>query len=127
VKVLADGVEVFDVLIDFERKDRFREVSTSSGLKESGVGKQFSNPYQLCLGPAPAGYELAQGTVVMRLTGDRRCDAWATCRIVRADDAAVCMEFSLQGHDEGGVSPVGLSEAHLQASYRLLATKPTLE
>jgi hypothetical protein len=102
-----------------------REVS--SGARDSGRLKSFSNPYQLCLGPAPAGYSLVPGSDEFWLTGDRRCGAWSSCEVARRDNTDVCWSFRLQGHDEFLFNDgIRQSEGHLRARYALRESEPVL-
>lgn len=88
-----------------------------SGAKASGHGGDFSEPYALCLGPAPRQYTLVPESIRFWLTGDRTCGDWSHCNRVAADDSDVCYSFSLQGHSEDGSARN--SEGHLRAEYKL--------
>jgi hypothetical protein len=69
-----------------------------SGPQISGAGSNFSQPYDLCSGPPPAGYVIKSNRFM--LAGDRQCGRWATCKETRNEATKVCWQFSLQGHEE---------------------------
>jgi hypothetical protein len=71
----------------------------SSGSKTSGSGASYSEEYLISYS-APAGEKIKSHS--LQLVGDRRCGAWATCRVITATDTLVVYGFSLQGHNEGG-------------------------
>src|ERR1700754_2533431 len=98
-----------------------------SGDKPSGIKKDFSPPYELCLGAAPAPYTLVAESVRFWLTGDRSCGAWSTCDWTKRDDTNVCFRFTLQGHDELFLNDgVRMSEGHVSAEYQLIRQPPRL-
>ena len=70
----------------------------SSGPKTSGSGAAFSEEYRI-EAHAPAGKKIISHH--LELGGDRRCNAWSTCRVIVATDTLVVYGFSLQGHNEG--------------------------
>jgi hypothetical protein len=127
---LVEGQEVFSLGFELQAKQAVENRETSSGNRSSGQADQWSQPYTLCLGPAPAGYTLDVNSAEYFLTGDRRCGAWAECRWLQRDDANVCFEFKLQGHNEFSamVDRLGVrdSEGHLRARYRLVPGTPRL-
>lgn len=75
-------------------------VQVTSGKKNSGAGAAFSEEY-LIQYAAPEGKRISKHS--LHLTGDRRCGAWATCRVITATPTLVVYGFSLQGHNEGGI------------------------
>jgi hypothetical protein len=70
----------------------------SSGPKASGLGANYSEWYELCSEPPPAGYTIR--TVQFVLEGDRSCGAWAECQETKRTSNSVCWKFRLQGHSE---------------------------
>jgi len=92
-------------------------VEVSSGPKPSGIGKDWSDWYQVRIGAAPAGYTIEKAD--FWLSGDRACNAWAECKELSKDDAQVVWQFRLQGHDEWGAPKQANSEGHLRATYNL--------
>jgi hypothetical protein len=106
-------------------------VEQSSGNRASGRGKDFSGIYSVCAAaPAPGNY----GYVTSKywLTGDRACGAWSTCTgKIDPSGKEFCLEFTLQGHDEclgpfANCNPTRDSEGHVQATFRLIPSTPTL-
>jgi hypothetical protein len=91
-------------------------VEVSSGPKPSGIGKDWSEWYQVRIGAAPAGYTIEK--VDFWLSGDRACNAWAECKELSKDDAQTLWQFRLQGHDEWGAPRQANSEGHLRATYK---------
>lgn len=85
-----------------------------SGPKESGIGKEFSSPYQLCATlPEGAGRIT---NIQFRLQGDRVCGDWARCSQASLDSRRVCWNFELQGHEEDRSSR-RTSEGVLSVTY----------
>jgi hypothetical protein len=106
-------------------------VEQSSGNKPSGRGKDFSGIYSVCAkAPSPGNYVHASNKYW--LTGDRACEAWSTCAgRLDPNGKELCMEFTLQGHDEclgpfANCNPTRDSEGHVQATFRLIPSTPTL-
>lgn len=126
IAFLSNNKEIFGVDIVAQVSEAEVKISRSSGLKPSGAGKSFSTPYQFCLGAAPEGYSLVENSIDYSLAGDRRCGSWATCKLVRADNSGVCLEFTLQGHDEAAPE-IRESEGLISAKYKLNFVEPKLE
>lgn len=75
------------------------EVKTySSGGRPSGQSDQFSEWYELCNDPEPAGWTIETSSFV--LTGDRQCNAWSECKLTQNTPTKVCWQFRMQGHSE---------------------------
>lgn len=130
----SNGTEIAKIILEYDVREPEVIRTASSGMKPSGRGSEFSPPYQVCIGAAPAGYTLIRDSLSYRLTGDRSCGEWAKCQVTAADDTRVCMDFSLQGHNEQGVLGalggdwgVRESEAHISARYRLLVQPVAFE
>jgi len=70
----------------------------SSGSKPSGPGAGFSEWYELCNDPQPAGWTVSESSFT--LTGDRQCNAWSECKQTTNEPTKVCWEFRMQGHSE---------------------------
>jgi hypothetical protein len=106
-------------------------VEQSSGSKPSGQGKNFSSIYSVCA-TAPSPGNCVYSSNKYWLTGDRECNAWSTCRgTIDPNGKQFCMEFTLQGHDEclgpfANCNPTRDSEGHVQATFRLIPSTPTL-
>ena len=90
-------------------------VTADSGVKTSGVGKDWSNWYQLGIGRAPSGYTVNKAE--FWLTGDRSCGVLAECREVQRNDQQVLWEFRLEGNDDGKAR-IASSEGHIRVAYR---------
>jgi hypothetical protein len=89
-------------------------LTVRSGPKESGIGKEFSSPYQLCATlPVGAGRIT---NIQFRLEGDRVCGDWARCSQASLDSRHVCWNFELQGHEEDRSSR-RTSEGVLSVTY----------
>jgi hypothetical protein len=86
-----------------------------SGMKPSGIGKAFSVWYEIRTEPAPDGYILQSSSLA--LEGDRRCGAWAECKLLRSDTMSATWAFSLQGHDEDFFKKPRESEGVLTAVF----------
>jgi len=69
-----------------------------SGAKVSGPSSQWSDWYELCSDPLPAGYEIIMED--FDLSGDRTCGSWAECYKSKSGPDKVCYSFRMQGHDE---------------------------
>lgn len=91
-------------------------VSANSGVKSSGIGKNWSDWYPLGTGKAPQGYTVWKAE--FWLTGDRRCGDLAECREVERSDQRVLWEFRLQGNDTDDLAKVATSQAHIRVTYR---------
>lgn len=91
-------------------------VTADSGMKSSGVGKNWSDWYPLGTGKAPAGYTVWKAE--FWLTGDRTCGDSAECREVERSDQRVLWEFRLRGNDTDQLAKVATSEAHIRVTYR---------
>jgi hypothetical protein len=91
-------------------------VTADSGVKSSGVGKNWSGWYQLGTGKAPQGYTVMK--TEFWLTGDRKCGEFAECQEVEKSDQQVLWEFRFQGNETGGMAKVVTSEAHIRVTYR---------
>jgi hypothetical protein len=91
-------------------------VSADSGVKTSGIGKNWSRWYRLGVGKAPTGYTVRKAE--FWLTGDRTCDVSAECREVLRNDGQVLWEFRLQGNDDDRVPRTAFSEGHIRVTYR---------
>jgi len=87
-------------------------VIADSGIKPSGVGKNWSDWYRLRVGNAPEGYTLWR--VEFWLTGDRSCGNKSECREIVGSDKEILWEFRFQGDDKGAVH----SEGHIRVTYR---------
>lgn len=106
-------------------------VEKSSGKKPSGRGKDYSDVYSLCAdAPTPGNYIHVSNR--FWLTGDRECGSWSSCnRTVDPAGKQVCMQFTLQGHDEclgpfANCAATRDSEGHIQATFRLVPSTPAL-
>lgn len=127
ITFLSNGVEVASITISYEPLAPRVTREAHSGPRLSGVKKAFSPPYEFCLGPAPAHYTLIAESARFWLTGDRSCGSWSSCDWTRRDDANLCFQFTLQGHDEFPFDDgVRQSEGHLSADYRLVRAQPRL-
>jgi len=91
-------------------------VTADSGLKSSGIGKNWSDWYTLGTGKAPQGYTVWK--TEFWLTGDRSCGDSAECREVERSDQRVLWEFRLQGNERDDSAKVAISEAHIRVTYR---------
>ena len=80
----------------------------------SGAGTNFSGWYELCSGPLPVGATITNAT--FHLSGDRSCGGWANCEQLSRTATRVCWRFQMQGHNERGAAPVGISQGHLEVS-----------
>jgi hypothetical protein len=106
-------------------------VTTSSGGKPSGRGKDFSGVYAFCA-DAPTSGNYVHESNRFWLTGDRECNAWSSCeRTIDPAAKQVCMQFTLQGHDEclgplANCNAARDSEGHIEAKFRLVPSTPTL-
>jgi hypothetical protein len=87
----------------------------SSGPKASGLGANWSSPYELCSEPPPAGYTI--GSVEFSLRGDRSCGAWSECAESRRTADRVCWTFRLQGHNEWFPPREAFSEGILKVTF----------
>ena len=96
-----------------------------SGPQISGVGKNFSAPYDLCSGDPPSGYVIKSNRFL--LAGDRQCGRWASCRMTRNEATKVCWQFSLQGHEEQtGMFKLGQSgQAYSEGVLTVVWTRAT--
>jgi len=92
----------------------------SSGPKNSGSGANFSQEYTISYS-APAGKKITRHTLA--LIGDRRCNAWSTCRVITATQTLVVYGFSLQGHNEGGIFYIGNPNQGERESTALLTVE----
>lgn len=92
----------------------------SSGPKTSGSGANFSEEYLISYS-APAGKRITRHSLT--LVGDRRCNAWSTCRVITATDTLVVYGFSLQGHNEGGPLFIGNPNSGQRDSTALLTVE----
>ncbi|HEX6640721.1 MAG TPA: hypothetical protein VF215_06385, partial [Thermoanaerobaculia bacterium] len=106
-------------------------VSRSSGSRPSGRGKDFSGVYSICA-DAPTQGNYVHVSNRFWLTGDRECNAYSNCdRTVDPAGKQVCMQFTLQGHDEclgpfANCDATRDSEGHVEAIFRLVPSPPTL-
>jgi hypothetical protein len=106
-------------------------VTRSSGSKRSGRGKDYSDVYTVCA-QAPTPGEYVHESDRFWLTGDRNCGSWAHCdRRIDPSNKQVCLHFSLQGHDEclrpfADCDATRDSEGHVQATFRLAPSAPSL-
>jgi hypothetical protein len=66
--------------------------------KKSGAYETSSVDYQLCSPKAPANYRILSHS--FSLTGDRNCEAYASCRLHQETAEQVCYRYSMQGHSE---------------------------
>jgi Sel1 repeat len=82
----------------------------------SGAGANWSPANRVCSNPPRSGFRLAQ-IMDFHLEGDRRCGAWAECRVVEQDENHVCWEFRLQGHSESPTSNQSVSTGVLTVNY----------
>lgn len=80
-------------------------IEKRSGMKDSGKWDAYSEWYEVCSDPIPAGYKIDH--YKFHLEGDRQCGAWANCRLKSEAPDRVCWEFQLQGHNEGGPFHIG--------------------
>lgn len=87
----------------------------TSGPKASGLGKSWSEWYELCSEPAAAAYVVSATDFALR--GDRSCGAWSECRQTRQTSASVCYQFRLQGHDEWFPPRPAFSEGILRVTF----------
>jgi hypothetical protein len=109
-----------------------RAIENTSGDKPSGNRKDFSGVYTVCAdAPSPGDYTYVSTSTKYWLTGDRECNAWSTCKgTIDPNGKQVCMQFTLQGHDEcpgfNGCAAMRNSEGHIQATFRLQPSRPSL-
>ena len=75
-----------------------QEETVSSGPRPSGLGSEFSQPYELCTNAIPSGMKILKQQFT--LSGDRTCGAWSTCNMTTNTPERVCWQFTLQGHNE---------------------------
>ena len=96
-----------------------------SGPQISGVGGNFSEPYDLCSGDPPSGYVIKSNTFL--LAGDRQCGRWATCKKTRNEATKVCWQFALQGHEEqtGIFKPGEKGQAYSEGVLSVVWTRAT--
>jgi hypothetical protein len=87
----------------------------SSGPKASGLGSDWSQPYELCSDSPPAGYSI--GAVEFALRGDRSCGAWSECHESQRTADKVCWQFRLQGHSEWFPPRPAFSEGILRVTF----------
>jgi len=106
-------------------------VEKSSGNKPSGRGQDFSGVYSFCA-DAPTSGNYIHVSNRFWLTGDRECGAWSNCdRTVDPAGKQVCMQFTLQGHNEclgpfANCAATRDSEGHIQATFGLVPSIPAL-
>ncbi|MDY0748755.1 hypothetical protein SNE35_29925 [Paucibacter sp. R3-3] len=98
-KILSRFFLAFLAFVVLAGSARATTYQVSSGPKTSGSGSAFSEEYLISYS-APTGKKIAHHGLT--LIGDRRCNAWSTCRVVKATSTFVQYAFSLQGHNEGG-------------------------
>jgi len=91
-------------------------VTADSGIKKSGLGKNWSAWYRVGWGKAPEGFTF--GKAEFWLSGERTCGLLAECRELSENDDQVLWEFRLQGNDQDGLPKVAVSEGHLRIIYR---------
>jgi hypothetical protein len=91
-------------------------VTADSGMKSSGIGKNWSHWYTLGTGKAPRGYTVWR--TEFWLTGDRSCGDSAECREVERSDERVLWQFRLQGNATDDLAKVASAEAHIRVTYR---------
>jgi hypothetical protein len=87
----------------------------TSGPKPSGLGKDWSDWYELCSDAQSPDYVIR--SVDFALRGDRACDSWAECKEVRQTTDVVCYQFRLQGHEEWRPPHPSFTEAILRVRY----------
>ena len=89
----------------------------ASGPRLSGSGGAFSDEHILCANDLPSNARIA--SVDFALSGDRRCNAWATCREQSRTQNSVCYAFAMQGHNEWPAPGQAQSEGLLTVKYLL--------
>lgn len=87
----------------------------TSGPRLSGSGSAFSDWYTICSEGIPSAARIVN--VSFALSGDRRCNAWASCREVELSASRVCYQFQLQGHNEWPAPGQAQSEGVLTVDY----------
>jgi hypothetical protein len=87
----------------------------TSGPKASGLGANWSSPYELCSEPPPAGYTI--DSVDFALRGDRSCGAWAECAESKRTADVACWTFRPQGHNEWIPPREAFSEGILKVTF----------
>ncbi|URI11642.1 patatin-like phospholipase family protein [Aquincola tertiaricarbonis] len=73
-------------------------ISITSNERPSGLGRSYSEPYELCSPVLKEGQRIVASE--FRLEGDRACGAWSECKPTVTTPQRVCWQFRLQGHDE---------------------------
>lgn len=121
----------FDHLIREEPRVTIRHETTGYN---SGFGKDFSDFYTVCLGPAPFGYTFESHTFeteqVPANFDKRACGHFVDCdpgwQILGDQD--VCRRFKIQGREAKNAEAAKSVEAKgiLTATYRLIESAPTL-
>jgi hypothetical protein len=88
-----------------------------SGLRPSGIGRNFSGWYELQSPPPKPGFEIDKLGIQYSLSGDRQCNSWSECQLVQISPNQVKLLFKLQGHDEWPSPQPAFSEAVLRVRY----------
>ena len=102
-------------------RERMRVVEESSGPQLSGMGDAWSSWYSVDLGPAPSGYTLNKAE--FWLTGDRKCNLGAECKVASENDSGVTGIFRLKGRARS--TSALRSEGHLKVTYEPLPLTPS--
>lgn len=120
---VAPAGSVVDVALGIDVQEGLVPRAKSSPPTPSGSGRAFGRPNEVCIPRDLPGYAIVPSSIQYNLTGDRRCGAWATCDLI-SRDTAICMSFSLQGHDEALDGGVRFSTGQITADYQLTPRQP---
>ncbi len=129
---VSDNIPPLTLKVHYHPIQGTQTVKASSGDKSSGRGQDYSDMYSICA-RAPAEGDYIVDSSKEWLTGDRNCGSYAKCKTRIADDRkSVCLDFSLQGHDEclkpfSNCDPKRDSKGHVEAIFKLKESQPILQ